>query len=190
MNPRRLRLVLLVAGLVGAALVLGAWTQPWFELTVADAHDLTVRGQDATPALSVIALAAVALVAALMIARPRLRIALGAVQLVLGVVASALVAPLAFSVEAAKASTGPTITAATGISGQAAVQGIESFVATVWPLVALAGSVLIGVAGLAVALTWRRWPAPATKYDTTAARPDTDAGTWDALSEGDDPTAR
>ena len=46
------------------------------------------------------------------------------------------------------------------------------------------------VDGLAVMLTTRRWPAATSKYDADAAKPDTNAGAWDALSEGDDPTSR
>jgi hypothetical protein len=190
MTPRRLRLVLLAAGLLGAALVLGAWTQPWAQIALTDGRALPITGQDAAPAVSGIALAAVALVAALMIARPRLRIVLGIVQLALGAIIVALVAPQLLSSDAALRTSWPVISEATGIAGGAADSLIQTFAATGWPVAALAGGAVIGLAGLAVILSARRWPAPTAKYETAAASTESTAGAWDALSEGDDPTTR
>ena len=184
MNPRRLRLVLLVAGLVGAALVLGAWTQPWFSVSINDA-EVVGRGQDVAPALSGIALAVVALLAALMIARPGLRTVLGAVMTGLGVLAVITLVPLLVTDVAALSSMARLLADATGIAGFAD----QPVTRTAWPSVALAGSVLITLVGLAVMLTTRRWPVATSKYDADAAKPDTNAGAWDALSEGDDPTS-
>ena len=185
MNPRRLRLVLLAAGLLAAALVLGAWTQPWFSATIDDT-ELVGRGQDAAPALSGIALASVALLAALMIARPALRTLLGVVLAGLGLLAFVVVIPLITSEAAALSSMARLIADGTGYVGYA--DGAVS--RTAWPFVALAGGLLMALVGLAVTLTTRRWPAATSKYDADPAKPDTDAGTWDALSEGDDPTTR
>ena len=185
MNPRRLRLVLLAAGLIAAALVLGAWTQPWFSVTIDDV-ELVARGQDAAPALSGVALAVVALLAALMIARPALRTVLGAVMTGLGVLAVAILIPLVASDVAALSSMARLIADATGFAGFSD----QAVTRTAWPFVALAGAALMAVDGLAVMLTTRRWPAATSKYDADAAKPDTNAGAWDALSEGDDPTSR
>jgi hypothetical protein len=190
MNPRRLRLIVLATGLVSAAIVLGAWTQPWAEIRLLDGRDLTSRGQDAAPALSGIALAAVALTAALMIARPRLRTLLGIVQLALGALATAIVAPLVLSVDALQRASWPVVVEATGVAGGAASSLVQLFGQTAWPAVALAGSVFVAFAGLGVVLTARRWPATTSKYETAAASTDSSAGAWDALSEGDDPTTR
>lgn len=190
MSPRRLRLILLAAGLVAAALVLGAWTQPWAELQLIDGRDLSVRGQDAAPALAGIALAAVALTAALMIARAGLRIVLGILQLALGALAATLIAPLVFSMDALERASWPVISEATGVAGGAAIYEVQNFMATAWSIVAFWGAVLLGVVGLAVALTSRRWPTPTTKYDTAAERSVTETGAWDALSDGEDPTSR
>ena len=184
MNPRRLRLVLLVAGLASAALVLGAWTQPWFSVTV-NAVEIVGRGQDVAPALSGIALAVVPLLAALMIALPGLRIVLGAVMTGLGVLAAVVLVPLVVSDVAALLSMARLLADATGVAGFAD----QAVTRTAWPFVALAGAALIALVGLAVALTTRRWPAATSKYDADAAKPDTNAGAWDALSEGDDPTS-
>jgi hypothetical protein len=190
MTPRRLRLVVLVAGLVSSAIVLVAWTQPWAELQLRDGRELTTLGQDAAPALSGIALAAVALTAALMIARPRLRLLLGVVQFALGGLAIAVAAPLVFSVDALQRASWPIVTDATGVAGGAVHALIQLFGQTLWPAVAFGGSVLIAVAGLAVVLTSRRWPTATSKYETAGASTDSTAGAWDALSEGDDPTTR
>src|SRR4051812_37203822 len=141
MNPRRLRLIVLAVGLVSAAIVLVAWTQPWAEIRLLDGRDLTARGQEAAPALSGIALAAVALTAALMIARPRLRILLGIVQFALGALAAWIAAPLAFSIDALQRSSWPVVTEATGVAGGAVHSLIQWFGQTLWPGVALAGSV-------------------------------------------------
>ena len=185
MNPRRLRLVLLAAGLIAGALVLGAWTQPWFSVTI-DAAELVARGQDAAPALSGIALAVVALLAALMIARAGLRAVLGAVMAGLGVLAVIIVVPLVASDVAALSSMARLIADATGVAGFAD----QPVSRTAWPFVALAGALLMVLVGLAVMLTTRHWPTATSKYDADAAKPDTNAGAWDALSEGDDPTSR
>ena len=184
MSPRRLRLVLLAAGLVSAVLVLGAWTQPWLSVTI-DGADHIARGQDAAPALSVIALAVVALLAALMIGRPGLRTVLGAVMTGLGVLAVITLVPLLFSDVAALSSMARLLADATGMAGFAD----QPVTRTAWPFVALAGAVLIALVGLAVMLTTRRWPVATSKYDADAAKPDTNAGAWDALSEGEDPTS-
>ena len=184
MNPRRLRLVLLAAGLVAAALVLGAWTQPWFSATI-DEVELVGRGQDVAPALSGIALAVVALLAALMIARPGVRTALGVVMAGLGVLAVVVLVPLLVSDVAALHSMAGVIADATGIAGFTD----QPVTRTAWPFVALAGGALMAIGGVAVMVTTRRWPAATSKYDADAAKPDTNAGAWDALSEGEDPTS-
>ena len=185
MNPRRLRLGIVVAGLLSAAVLLGAWTQPWFVIGLDT--PLPVSGQSAAPALSGIALAAFALLGALMIARSVLRRILGVVLLGLGVLSSVIITPLVVSAEAASRASASTIAAATGLSGSEALASLDR---TGWPVVGLAAAVLMTAVGLAVVITAARWPASTTKYDTGAAKPDTTAGTWDALSEGDDPTSR
>ncbi len=188
MDPRRLRLLVLVTGAIAAAIVLGAWTQPWFDVVLVDDTALSVTGQTAAPALSGIALATLALVGALTIARPRLRVVLGVVQFALGVLVVGLVASTVGSPIRAAA---PAITDATGVSGSDSVAAlVASAGVSAWPWIALLGGVLTAVAGAAVVITGRRWPAPTNKYDADAAKADATAGAWDALSEGDDPTTR
>lgn len=52
----------------------------------------------------------------------------------------------------------------------------------------VAGALQIAV-GLGIALTARRWPASGSRYSRTRVAGDP-ASDWDALSSGDDPTAR
>lgn len=61
-----------------------------------------------------------------------------------------------------------------------------------WWLAALAGGVLLAVVGLVLAVRGPAWSALSSRYETPAARrtkhPAGDAGTWDALDRGEDPT--
>ena len=74
----------------GAALALLAWSQTWFELgsRIAAAQGagepIAVAGSVASPALAALGLAGLALVAALAIAGPGIRIVLGVLEVVLG----------------------------------------------------------------------------------------------------------
>ena len=181
MTGRRLRLVILLAGLLLASLVLLAWSQPWFELTLGGGQKLEVAGQQADPALSALGLAALALIGALSIATRPLRVTLGAVQAAIGlfVVTTALSAASAPLVASAS-----VITDATGVSGAHSVAAlVASLTETPWPFVAVGAGALLALTGVAVALTAPRWPAATRKYD--AARP---KDPWDSLSHGDDPT--
>jgi hypothetical protein len=186
-NAARLRLTVILAGVLVAGLALLAWTQTWFELVLDGEQALSVPGQAAAPALSALGLASLALVGALSIAGPRIRGALGIVEVVIGglgvvVAASALADPLAASAS--------TITAATAVSGPESIAALVAGAgATVWPAVAIMAGVLTAAIGLAVILTGRRWPGPARKYEAPSAEGvGTPLGAWDSLSDGSDPT--
>ncbi len=61
-----------------------------------------------------------------------------------------------------------------------------------WWLLALAGGVLLTAAGILLAVRGPRWQALSSRYEAPGAqreRPAGDAGTWDALDRGEDPTA-
>lgn len=63
--------------------------------------------------------------------------------------------------------------------------------ATGWPYVALVGSVLLVGVGLVMALRGARWPSLSSRYEAAPSKrsvPAGDAGTWDALDRGEDPT--
>jgi uncharacterized membrane protein (TIGR02234 family) len=64
---------------------------------------------------------------------------------------------------------------------------------TSWPWVAVVGGALIAVSGLVVLVRGGSWPGPASRFERASPpaaprRQDDVAGTWDALSRGDDPT--
>ena len=90
----RMKLLLILAGAALSGLVMLAWTQPWFTVTLTDAAELSITGEVAAAGLSALALAGLVLVVAISIAGPFFRFVLGALQALLGVavVFSALVA--------------------------------------------------------------------------------------------------
>ncbi len=194
MTPARLRMVLLGATALLAGLVLLAWSQPWFtlSLTSGGATTLEVRGDVAAGGLAPLALAVLAVIAALALAGPVFRAVFGVLEALLGgsIVAVALVAvgdPVAASASA--------VTDATGIAGAASVtELVEAVAVSAWPAAAIALGVAVGVVGVVVAATARRWPTSGRRYGGIRTRPD--QGTvpdpvaeWDALSDGDDPTS-
>jgi hypothetical protein len=183
----RLRLTLVLAGLALGGLVLLAWTQDWIVVYLEDTR-IVVSGQQAAPALSALALSALALSGALTIAGRVLRVVLGVIEAAIGAVVA---------VTAAVAIADPVTASASAITAATAVAGPESIAALVlsvdvwlWPRVALVLGVLLGAAGLAVGVTAGRWPGASRRYRAERDTSPTSAGTWDALSEGDDPTSR
>jgi len=186
-TPARLRLVIVLAGVLVAGLALLAWTQTWFSLSLDGAPALEVTGQFAAPSLSALGLASLALVGALSIAGRGIRVALGIVQSAIGVV---------ITVVAVGALLDPVVASSSSITGITAVSGPESIAALVtgvlvgpWPIVAVAAGILTVLVGAAVLVTGHRWPGPTRKYEAT---PSDDTGTpvgaWDRLSDGSDPT--
>ncbi|CAN5286730.1 hypothetical protein BH09ACT5_BH09ACT5_04690 [soil metagenome] len=187
MTAARLKLTLILAGVVTAGLVLLAWTQAWFVLVLVDGTELSVSGQAAAPALSALGLASLALVAALAIAGPRVRIVLGVVELAIGaftvvVAANTLAHPLLASAS--------TVTGATAVSGPDSIAAVVSQLTTsAWPGAAVAAGALTALVGIAVLATGRRWPGPTKKYETRGDdNTGTPVGAWDSLSDGSDPT--
>lgn len=186
MTARRLKLSLVLAGVLLGALTLLTWTQPWLVVEIDGDQQLTVGGQAAAPALSALGLAALALAAALTISGRVLRVILGVVEAGIGVlVAVTAVTALARPVVASASS----VTEATGVSGAESIAALVTAVTvSVWPWMAAVVGAVLALTGVAVVLTSPRWPGPARKYESTASDADTRAGSWDALSEGKDPT--
>ncbi len=186
MTARRLKLLTILCGLALGALTLLSWTQPWFEISLTSGEGLAVSGQIAAPALSALALASLALLAALSIAGRVFRVVLGSVQFVIGALvlasaAGAIANPLAASLA--------TVTEAVGESGSTAAAGlVASLAVTAWPWVAAISGGLEAALGLSIILTGGRWPGPTRKYDPNAPVDDSAVGHWDSLSAGGDPT--
>ena len=201
----RLKYGLILAAVAGSALVLLAWSQEWFVLTLGGDPPtrVPVAGSVAAPALSALALAGLALAGALSIAGIVFRIVLGVLEMLLGacVALSAIVA-LADPVSAGARA----VTELTGVDGEASIAALVSDrSAGLWPVVTLALGVVATLVGLAILLTARRWPASSRRYSAVRFESQGDQGDqgdqgpeappdsvadWDSLSDGRDPTSR
>lgn len=196
MTPRRLKSMTLLSSIVTSGLILLAWTQDWFTLAVSgtdtSTSTLSVAGSTAAPDLSALSLAGLALVAALAIAGPVLRIVFGVLQLAIGlaVMASSLVAigsPVAASTAA--------VTKATGVSGAHSVAALVASVSSsAWPWVAVVLGAVTVVIGVFSIFTVRRWPGTTRRYESVPAgnrdKTGSSVSDWDELSGGSDPTSR
>lgn len=200
-----MKLPAMVATVVGAGLVLLSWSQTWFDLLIeasstgGTGEPIAVTGSIASPALAALGLAGLALVAALAIAGPGIRFVLGLLEVLLG---GCVLLAASLSLADPIAAVSPAVTDATGVAGAApTAELVASVTATIWPVLAIVGGVLLVLAGLAVLVTGGRWPASSRRYSdsrmaadgtTTAAaeRPASDRAIddWDGLSRGDDPT--
>lgn len=189
MTPGRLRLISMAAIVLAAAIVALSWSQPWYTLRLSGA-EYPVGGDVAGGALGPLALASLCVVLALGLAGPVFRIILAVLDALLGV---CVVVVAAWSLSDPVRASLPALQQATGLTAdeQAFVQQIGSTVATAWPYVGLAGGILMILVALGVAVTSRAWPVSGRKYTRTrAVTPEGDPiQDWDALSEGDDPTA-
>lgn len=189
-----MRLLALTLPIVVGATAFLAWSQVWVVVTLSDDRVVTAAGDAAAPAVPPLALAALALVGALALAGPVFRVILGLLQALLGLgIAVSGVIALGDPIAAAAA----RITEVTGIAGDSAVAALVAQVAiTVWPAVAIAAGVAGIAVGLLIAITASRWPPRTRRYDAVRLAPAEGSGhsarldAWDALSDGDDPTAR
>ena len=207
MSAARMKLPAILATVVGAGLALLSWSQTWFGLELTDAtaqgagETIAVPGSVASPALAALGLAGLALVAALAIAGPVIRIVLGVLEVVLGgCVLLATWLTLGDPIGAVS----PAVTDATGVSGSGPTADlVASADPTAWPVAAIVGGVLLVAAGVLVLATGTRWPASSRRYRaarladaeepvSNAARgraaSDRAIDDWDELSRGDDPT--
>lgn len=193
-DPRRIRLLALLLPIVVAAIAVLAWSQPWVTLELTDGRALVVAGDAAAPAIPPFALAGLALVGALTLAGLVFRIVLGLLQALLGV---GIIASAALALTDPIAAAATALTEATGVAGLESVRAlVASSAVTAWPWVAIAAGILAIVTGVAISLTASRWPERTRRYDAVRFAPEggderterLDA--WDALSDGDDPTAR
>lgn len=191
MTSRRLRLLAIVAPLAAAALGLLAWTQVWVVLDLGGGLTVDARGETAANTVPALALALLALTAALALVGRTPRILLGIVQLGLGVgIIAASAAVLADPVGRG----GPAVTGVTGVDGDAGIAAlVVASSVSGWVTLALVAGALAALSGVVTAVTAHRWPERVRRYDTPdgsgASRADR-LGDWDALSDGDDPTAR
>ena len=193
-GSRRVRLLALTLPIAAAAVALLAWSQVWVVVEFGDGRQVLTAGDSAAPAIPPFALAALALVAALSLAGVFFRVVLGVLQALLGFgIAMSGVLALTDPVQAAAVS----VTEATGVDGLDSVRAlVEQVQVSFWPGLAVAAGAAAVVIGIGIALTASRWPDRIRRYDQArlepaqgSANPDR-LDAWDALSDGDDPTAR
>jgi len=180
-------LLLVIAGGVGIV----SSTQTWLVVARADGgEDVVVPGATALPVLAPLSLTALALGAAVALVGPVLRLVFGALALILGVVLLALTSIVL--AQHPLSAVAPSLTAVTGLAGEKALAPVIGGIsATAWPWTALAGWVLLVLAGLLVLVTGRRWRRGGRRFQTAPAPengPVDAVESWDELSQGTDPT--
>ncbi len=168
----RIKLLVVVAVLLGSALALLAWTQTWVATTIfshsGGAQQLDIDGATAAPALTALALAGLALGGALTIAGPIIRVVLGVLEVLLGV--SVGIAAFGAVSDPTNASSA-AITAATGVAGTHAGDGVVSTSLTPWPYLAIFAAAIMVAAGIAVLVTSSRWPGASQRYRASRLEP-------------------
>lgn len=193
---RRGKGVSILAVLAAGAVLLIASTQTWLGVRLSDSPDalLAVAGATALPVLAPLSLAALAAGAALSLAGRVAGTLFGILTAALGLALAALTLPIVFAPPLAAVA--PTVTDATGIAGDRAIEALVSAVsATPWPAIALAAAVVLAGAGGFVSATARHWRAGGRRYRTQAgertggpAGPLDAIDSWDDLTRGSDPT--
>ena len=200
----------LLAGAVGAGLVIFAVRQAWAQAIFTPprplpAQDISVTGQQLVPLASALALAALACLAAVIATRSVARRAVGALLAILGagaVAAASAGLRTATVLAAARASAldGPLGGSTTsGTSSGGAVHGIiisgagrAILAGAPWRAAAVAGAVVILLAGLATVWRGPRWPVMSSRFERAGARPgparSDSAAMWESLSRDVDPT--
>jgi uncharacterized membrane protein (TIGR02234 family) len=175
-----------LVGLAGAALAAVAGAKDWARVS-GDAAGLkvqaAVKGSEAAPLVTALALVALAAWGVVLVTRGRVRQVVAAVG-ALASLGALLATVLAHGTTTADAVTAITGKGATGTSFDPALTGWY-YAAAVGALASLAASAVAVVAA-------RGWPAMGSKYDapaTRAEKPASEQDMWRAMDEGHDPTS-
>ena len=199
MNPRRLKLSAILLSALLAGVILGGWTQTWFDIKLTTGQSLAVTGDIAAPALTALALCVLVLLGALAIAGPFFRVVLAVIEALIGV---AVVYSAVLAVTDPASASAAAITTATGVGGKESTSElVDTVSATPWPWFTLVAGVLVILTALLILVTSRAWPGSSRKYQAVRLEePVTDGATptkerssvddWDALSSGEDPTGK
>ncbi|WP_242587727.1 TIGR02234 family membrane protein [Streptomyces sp. MST-110588] len=193
-SARRSLALALLCGAAGAAVVLLASGRTWAEATarvVQGALPQTASGQDVTGVPGALAVVGLAALVAVFAVRRAGRIAVAALLTLsgLGIVIAAF---LGASDTAALKEKAATVTGLTGAD-------VENVSHTAWPWVAVAGGLLLLLAGLLALAYGRHWPAMSGRYErpsggsrsprrAAAADPERPEEIWKSLDRGEDPT--
>lgn len=199
---RRSLTVWLVSCAVGAGLVLLAAGRTWATVTFTGqagpigAGKVSLAGGDLVAWLTPASLAALAATAAVLATGGVARRVIGALITLLGI---------AVLVACWNGTRGQTIASAAGEHTRSVVVSTEHMVAESrpWPLVAVAGGLVLIGGGAVVAVRGGRWPGMSSRYDRPGGGSRTEGGPgdrsargrrtgeramWDAIDEGIDPT--
>jgi len=175
-------------GMAVAALgLLVAVSGTWWELTLPTGATLAVSGLDASALASTLLASLAASYAAALLATGLLRRALGGLQAVLG---AGVVFSWAAVLEDPISGQASAISTMTGLSGDQALLGVVSSGETGFVWLGLTAAALAAVSGVVGALAPDARPAR-SRFDRGGGPVSSDPiDTWDALSEGSDPTDR
>lgn len=175
---------------LGAVLVLTAVGRTWAEGKAGGQLEVTVTGSAISGLPGGLALVALAAAVAVFAVRGAGRIAVGVLVVLSGL-------GVAVSAGLGAADTGALDSEAARKLALVSAQA-EQVGHTAWPWVALAGGLLLALAGLLTARDGRGWPAMGARYDAptrkvkarerSAAATGTPAELWQALDRGEDPT--
>ncbi|MFD0396505.1 TIGR02234 family membrane protein [Kitasatospora sp. NPDC059811] len=180
---RRTLGVMLLLTVLSAVLVLTAVGRVWAEGR-AGTLAVSVSGGAISELPGGLALVGLAAAVAVFAVRGAGRLAVGALTLLAGLGAAAASAAGAGDTAALDAEAARKL----ALSGSAATEVGH----TGWPWVALAGGLLLAVAGLLTLRYGRSWPAMGSRYEAPTrkapAKSETPADLWKALDRGEDPT--
>ncbi|MER7753969.1 TIGR02234 family membrane protein [Kitasatospora sp. NPDC097643] len=183
-SGRRTLLVMLLLTVLSAVLVLTAAGRVWAEGR-AGTLAVSVTGGRISELPGGLALVGLAAAVAVFAVRGVGRLAVGALTLLAGLGAAAAAVAGAGDTAALDAEAARKL----ALSGSAATEVGH----TGWPWVALAGGLLLALAGLLTLRFGRSWPAMGSRYEAPTgkapAKAETPADLWKALDRGEDPTA-
>lgn len=184
----------IVTALASGSAILAVAAPTWFSVPVTTLlHGesmVAVSGTGAVPALTGIALVLLAAGGALGIVGQAGRRVVGVLVLLAGVVAVWLVTDV---LRAPDAALRRTVAEQTGVGAVP-----DAVVTSPWPIGALVVTVLVLALGASLMSGKGPWPAPGARVRRSSDRPggiessapaDDPTSVWDALSDGDDPTA-
>ena len=190
-GARREYLLTLLAGAIGAAVVLLAARQGWARVVTIEPHPLPasrviVSGQDLVPAAGALGLAALAGLAAVLATRGLARRVVGGLLAAFGVAIAASVSLPVTAAQVRSAAAGATTaqagsvpggstvgsgttpgTGGSGVAGLTLASHVE-MAAFPWRWAVLAGGLLVIGTGLLVAWRGARWPVMSSRYDRPA----------------------
>jgi uncharacterized membrane protein (TIGR02234 family) len=172
-----------LALIAGVAIVLLSASPTWLRVTLQAGGVVghaTVKGRGAAPAAVPLALVAGAGLIALALLRGWLRRLLGVLILAAG---AGIIAA------AARVFDDPT-GIARGDTHVKAAGKVASVATQAPPYLTVVGGVLIIVGAVFAIMYGRRWPSPTRRYERAAARAARPKDDWEALEQGEDPTAR